>query len=775
MGGLFALAFAFAYGRVGRASPARTALWLAAGAFVVVYLVPFLKYPANPPSVGDPDTIGKRTELYLAMIVCSLLAAVAALRIRAWLAERRDATTATVVAGLSYLAVVVAAGLILPGHPRGPEELPGDHAVALPRGLDRHAGGAVDDDRRDLLGRRASASWRASPSSGDARGRPGWSPRRATDRRAVLVLLSTADTEILAAAHAVRDLPEGFGPVRCANPYGVEDVDAFLDDLLDERSGRRRPPARRPPGVAGGRRRAAVALRARRRGAPAAGRRGRARRRAGRALERAGGDAGPGLRVPAPRRRGEHGQPAALPGRHAAARGPRLRAAARAPRPRGLRARARRRRARGGRRRPRPGAPDGRPRLLPLAPRDREHRLRRRAGGGARRGGRRRAVRVGLLAAAGRRRARGRTRALARAHRRARHDGAGLGGVDRGGRRGRRPRRLEHLARRRAGRARRAGDPGGVRDEQPRRVGGVAGGADAARRRDAGRDPRVRRAHRRAAGELQGAARGRVAGGDARPALRARPRALRAPGAARRRPRAAARADPADARIAIVLSSFPTKHARIGNAVGLDTPASAIALLERLRAAGYAVEHDFADGDELIHALIAAGGHDHDFLTDEQLAAATGRLPVAEYEAWFATLPAAAARGDDRQVGPAAGRVVRRRRRTSCSPACSSATSSSPSSRRAASGRTPWRSTTTPSWRRRTTTWPPTTGCAPSCAPTRSSISASTARSSGCRARASGSVPRARPTPRWPACRSSTPSSSTTPARACRPSAARAP
>ena len=87
--------------------------------------------------------------------------------------------------------------------------------------------------------------------------------------------------------------------------------------------------------------------------------------------------------------------------------------------------------------------------------------------------------------------------------------------------------------------------------------------------------------------------------------------------------------DPADARIVIMLSSFPTKHARIGNAVGLDTPASAIALLDRLRGAGYVVEHDFADGDELIHALIAAGGHDHDFLTDEQLAAATGRLPVA--------------------------------------------------------------------------------------------------------------------------------------------------
>lgn len=124
MGGLFALAFAFAYGRVGRASPGRTALWLAAGAFVVVYLVPFLKYPANPPSVGDPDTIGRRTELYLAMIVCSLLAAVAALRIRAWLGARRDPGTATVVAGLSYLAVVVAAGLILPGIHEVPKNFP---------------------------------------------------------------------------------------------------------------------------------------------------------------------------------------------------------------------------------------------------------------------------------------------------------------------------------------------------------------------------------------------------------------------------------------------------------------------------------------------------------------------------------------------------------------------------------------------------------------------------------------------------------------------------
>lgn len=95
-----------------------------------------------------------------------------------------------------------------------------------------------------------------------------------------------------------------------------------------------------------------------------------------------------------------------------------------------------------------------------------------------------------------------------------------------------------------------------------------------------------------------------------------------------------------ETKIAIVLSSFPTKHARVGNAVGLDTPASAVLLLEALREAGVRVEHDFVDGDALIHALIAAGGHDQEFLTEEQLASAGARLPVERYANWFSSLPA---------------------------------------------------------------------------------------------------------------------------------------
>jgi cobaltochelatase CobN len=98
---------------------------------------------------------------------------------------------------------------------------------------------------------------------------------------------------------------------------------------------------------------------------------------------------------------------------------------------------------------------------------------------------------------------------------------------------------------------------------------------------------------------------------------------------------------PEQRRVALLLTAFPTKHARVGMAVGLDTPASALALLDALHEDGMQVDRPFTHGDELMHALIAAGGHDPEFLTDEQLASAPLRMPVADYVAWFETLPAA--------------------------------------------------------------------------------------------------------------------------------------
>jgi cobaltochelatase CobN len=108
-------------------------------------------------------------------------------------------------------------------------------------------------------------------------------------------------------------------------------------------------------------------------------------------------------------------------------------------------------------------------------------------------------------------------------------------------------------------------------------------------------------------------------------------------------------------RVAVLLTSFPTKHAKVGMAVGLDTPASALELLDALRADGMHVEQPFAHGDELMHALIASGGHDPEFLTDEQLSESSLRLPVAEYLDWYRTLPETLRAGMEERWGPAPG------------------------------------------------------------------------------------------------------------------------
>jgi cobaltochelatase CobN len=92
-------------------------------------------------------------------------------------------------------------------------------------------------------------------------------------------------------------------------------------------------------------------------------------------------------------------------------------------------------------------------------------------------------------------------------------------------------------------------------------------------------------------------------------------------------------------RVAVLLSNYPTKHSRVGNAVGLDTPASAVLLLRAMREAGYGLDGAPEEGDALIHALIQAGGHDLEFLTGEQLGGAAGRLNSRRYAEWFSRLP----------------------------------------------------------------------------------------------------------------------------------------
>jgi len=124
MGGLFSLVFAFAWGRVGRLGARATAAIIAAAAFVAVYLVPFLKYPANPPSVGNAETIGYRTALYFGMIVISIAAMIAALNLGKSLVERTSTWHAAVAGGAAYLLIILIAAAAMPSINEVPEQFP---------------------------------------------------------------------------------------------------------------------------------------------------------------------------------------------------------------------------------------------------------------------------------------------------------------------------------------------------------------------------------------------------------------------------------------------------------------------------------------------------------------------------------------------------------------------------------------------------------------------------------------------------------------------------
>ncbi len=113
----------------------------------------------------------------------------------------------------------------------------------------------------------------------------------------------------------------------------------------------------------------------------------------------------------------------------------------------------------------------------------------------------------------------------------------------------------------------------------------------------------------------------------------------------------------ADKRTVLVLSAYPTKRSRLGNAVGLDTPASAIEMLQALQAAGYVVDRIPADGDALMAELADTLTYDLPSLNAEQLAAAPGRLDAQAYCRWFETLPSRAQEEVVSVWGPAPGEV----------------------------------------------------------------------------------------------------------------------
>ena len=134
MGVFFAIAYVICVGRTGRVRPRQLALLVGAAGFLALYLVPFIKYPANPPAIGHEETIRDRGTLYLIMLIASVLLMIGAVYVGQRLAARWGTWRASIMAGAGFIVLIGIVMLILPplGHLHYNVEEYGRHATETP-------------------------------------------------------------------------------------------------------------------------------------------------------------------------------------------------------------------------------------------------------------------------------------------------------------------------------------------------------------------------------------------------------------------------------------------------------------------------------------------------------------------------------------------------------------------------------------------------------------------------------------------------------------------
>jgi hypothetical protein len=114
-----------------RPDPTGLALLLSAGMFVAIVVMPSLKYPANPPTVGLEDTVGARSSSFLTITVISVVAAcIAVAAALAW-SRRWGPWRATALAVGGYVAVILCAMALLPSFHEVPGPLSGPNGLVL--------------------------------------------------------------------------------------------------------------------------------------------------------------------------------------------------------------------------------------------------------------------------------------------------------------------------------------------------------------------------------------------------------------------------------------------------------------------------------------------------------------------------------------------------------------------------------------------------------------------------------------------------------------------
>jgi len=110
---LFGVVFVFARSKLPGKNNKQKAILLAGILWLVLFLMVALKYPANPPAVGDPETIYYRETLYVGYIMISGLAALGMAVI--WIRTRMNSKK--IIIPLMYAAIMVTAYVVMPSNP----------------------------------------------------------------------------------------------------------------------------------------------------------------------------------------------------------------------------------------------------------------------------------------------------------------------------------------------------------------------------------------------------------------------------------------------------------------------------------------------------------------------------------------------------------------------------------------------------------------------------------------------------------------------------------
>lgn len=124
VGGLFSLVFAFCMGRVGPSDPRVLSMLIALSGFFSLVLVPTLKYPANPPGVGNPETIEGRTLLFFSLLAMSVIAFSAAVHLCKKISKTKDLFSSCMIASVVYVGVMTVVLLALPSYDEAPQNYP---------------------------------------------------------------------------------------------------------------------------------------------------------------------------------------------------------------------------------------------------------------------------------------------------------------------------------------------------------------------------------------------------------------------------------------------------------------------------------------------------------------------------------------------------------------------------------------------------------------------------------------------------------------------------